>query len=52
MPNLPGSVQNVMQTGRTASRPLLSSPETVEEQTSVPFDFVVSGNHTLKVTVK
>jgi hypothetical protein len=52
LPNLPASVLNVMQTGRASSRSLASSPETVEEQTSIPFDFVVNGSYSLKVTVR
>jgi hypothetical protein len=41
-----------MQTSRAASRPLISSGDSTYEQTSVPFDFVVSGNQSLKITVK
>jgi hypothetical protein len=41
-----------MHTGRASSRSLASSPETVEEQTSIPFDFVVNGSYSLKVTVR
>jgi hypothetical protein len=52
MPSLPASVLNVMQTSRAASRPLISSGDSTYEQTSVPFDFVVSGNQSLKITVK
>ncbi len=52
MPSLPASVLNVMQTGRTASRSLVSYPESTQEQTSIPFDLVISGSYSLKVTVK
>jgi hypothetical protein len=52
LPNLPASALNVMQAGRAATRPLVTSPETATEQTSVPFDYVVSGNYSLKITVK
>lgn len=52
MPSLPASVLNVMQTGRAANRAFVSSPESVLEQTSIPFDLVVSGNQSLKITVK
>jgi hypothetical protein len=50
--NLPASVLNVMQTGRTSSRPLTSSPESAIEQMALPFDQVVSGSYSLRVTVK
>jgi hypothetical protein len=50
--NLPASVLNVMQTGRTASRPMVSSSESAVEQMSIPFEQVVSGSYSLKVTVK
>jgi hypothetical protein len=52
LPSLPGSVLNVMQTGRAGSRPLVSSPESALEQMAIPFDLVVSGSQTLKITVK
>lgn len=52
LPSLPSSVINVMQTGRAGSRSLVSSPESAVEQTAVPFDLVVSGSHSLRITVK
>lgn len=52
MPSLPGSVLNVMQTGRTASRSMVSSPESAIEQMSIPFEQVISGSYSLRVTVK
>ncbi|PYT27260.1 MAG: hypothetical protein DMG57_19135 [Acidobacteria bacterium] len=52
MPSLPASVLNVMQAGRTSNRPIVTSAETAIEQTSVPFDYVISGSYTLKFTVK
>ena len=52
LPNLPPSVINVMQTGRSASRHLPSSGESVMEQGSIPFDLVVNGSYSLKITVK
>ena len=52
MPSLPASVLNVMQAGRSASRPIITSAESAFEQTSVPFDYVVSGSYSLKITVK
>jgi len=52
MPSLPASVLNVMQTGRAASRPVITSPESATQQAAIPFDFVVSGSYSLKITVK
>jgi hypothetical protein len=52
MPALPASVLNVLQTERTASRALVGSPETATQQFSVPFDQVVTGSYSLKITVK
>jgi hypothetical protein len=52
LPALPASVMNVMQTGRSATRHFASSPESAVEQGSIPLDFVVDGNYTLKITVK
>ena len=52
LPSLPASIVNVMQAGRTASRHYISSAESAMEQGSIPFDFVVSGSYTLKITVK
>ena len=52
LPNLPPSVINVMQTGRSASRSLPSSGESVMEQGSIPFNLVVSGSYSLKISVK
>ena len=52
LPSLPASVMNVMQTGRTASRRLLSTPESAIEQGSIPFDLMVDGSYSLRITVK
>ena len=52
LPSLPASVMNVMQTGRTASRHLVSSPESAVEQGSIPFDLMIDGSYSLRVTVK
>jgi hypothetical protein len=52
LPSLPASVLNVMQAGRAASRPFATSGETAIEQTSIPFDYLVSGAYALKLTVK
>ena len=52
MPSLPASVANVMQTGRAANRPFISSGESVQEQLSIPFEHVVSGSQYLRITVR
>lgn len=52
LPSLPASVLNVMQAGRTANRPFVSSGETAIEQAAIPFDLVVNGSYSLKFTVK
>jgi hypothetical protein len=52
LPSLPSSVLNVMQAGRATARPLVTAPESASEQMSLPFDYVISGSYSLKVTVK
>lgn len=52
MPNLPQSVVNIMQTGRSANRMLSTMPETVMAQTSAPLDFVVNGAYSMKILVR
>jgi hypothetical protein len=52
LPSLPASVLNVLQTERTSSRALVGSPESAKEQFSIPFDQVVSGGYSLRITVK
>jgi hypothetical protein len=52
MPSLPSSVLNVLQAERTSSRVLVGTPESAKEQFSVPFDTVVSGIYSLRITVK
>jgi len=52
MPSLPASVLNVMQSGRSANRPFVSASESVQEQMSIPFEQVVNGSQSLKITVK
>lgn len=52
LPSLPSSVLNVMQAGRASSRPLITSAESASEQTTIPFDYVVNGSYSLKITVK
>jgi len=52
MPSLPSSMLNVLQTEKTTSRTLVGAPESTVAQVSVPFDQVVSGSYSLKITVK
>jgi hypothetical protein len=52
LPSLPGSVANVIQDGRSGSRTFLTSPETAQEQMTVPFDLVVTGSYSLNIKVK
>jgi hypothetical protein len=52
MPSLPASVLNVMQAGRASNRPIVTTAESAFEQASVPFDYVISGSYSLKITVK
>ncbi len=52
LPSLPASVLNVMQSGLTQNRPFLTTGESATEQTALPFDLVVNGSYSLKVTVK
>lgn len=51
LPSLPASVLNVMQSGRATNHQFVSSPESAHEETSVPFDVVVTGNYSLKIYV-
>jgi hypothetical protein len=52
LPALPASVLNVLQTERTSSRALVGSADSVEQQLSIPFDQVVSGSYSLRITIK
>ena len=52
LPGLPQSVLNVMQSGSTQNRPFITSGESAIEQQSIPFEQVVSGSYSLKITVK
>jgi hypothetical protein len=51
LPSLPASVLNVMQSGRATNHQFVSSPESAQEQTSLPFDEVVTGSYSLKIFV-
>ncbi len=52
LPNVPGSVLNVIQAGREPGRRLAMAAESPVEQTAIPFDFIVSGSYSFQVTVK
>ncbi len=52
LPSLPSSVLNVMQAGRTSTRAMVTTPETTAEQTSIPFDYLVTGSYSLRIHVK
>jgi hypothetical protein len=52
LPSLPSSILNVMQAGRTSAQAVMTSPESASEQMSLPFDYVVNGSYTLRLTVK
>ena len=52
MPNMPSSVLNVIQAGRASNRAMVTTPETASEQTSLPFDYVVTGSYSLRIHVK
>ncbi len=51
LPSLPASVLNVMQSGRATNHQFVSSPESAHEQTSLPFNEVVTGSYSLKIYV-
>jgi hypothetical protein len=51
LPSLPPSVLNVMQASGS-SRSFVTSRETTIEQASIPLDCVVTGSHSLTITVK
>jgi hypothetical protein len=41
-----------MQSGRSATRPFITTAETAIEQASIPFDYMVSGSFSLRFTIK
>jgi hypothetical protein len=51
LPSLPASILNVMQSGRAVNHQFVSALESAHEQTSVPFDTVVTGSYSLKIHV-
>lgn len=50
--SVPGSVMNVLQTGRATTKPMLTLLESFTEAAAIPFDYVVSGNYSLRFTVR
>jgi hypothetical protein len=50
--SLPGSVMNVMQAGRAATRPTVTMFESFEEMASLSFDSVVGGQYFLRFNVR
>lgn len=52
LPSLPGSLVNLLEADHAASKSLTGTPETAEEQLSVPFDEMVSGSYSLHINVK
>jgi hypothetical protein len=52
MPSMPSSVLNVIQAGRSSNRAMVTTPETASEQTSIPFDYMVTGSYSLRIHVK
>jgi hypothetical protein len=51
MPSVPASVLNVMQSGRSATHQFVSTLESTVEQTSIPFDSVITGSFSLRINV-
>jgi len=52
LPSVPASVLNVMEAGRAPNHSVITTPESASEQMSLPFDYVITGSYTLKLTVK
>lgn len=52
LPSLPASVLNVLQAERTSTRVLVGSPESAKQELVIPFDQMISGSYSLKITVK
>jgi len=51
LPSVPASVLNVMQSGRSATHQFVSTLESTVEQTSIPFDSVITGSFSLRINV-
>jgi hypothetical protein len=41
-----------MQAGRASNRSVVTSAESASEQMALPFDYVITGSYSLKITVK
>ncbi len=52
MPSMPSSVLNVIQAGRASNRAMVTTPETASEQTSIPFDYMITGSYSVRIHVK
>lgn len=52
MTSLPTSLMNVLQAGRAPTKPMLTLMESYTEAATIPFDYVVSGNYSLRFTVR
>jgi hypothetical protein len=52
LPSLPASVLNVMQASHASNHSLITTPDSASEQMSLPFDYVITGSYSLKITVK
>jgi len=50
--SLPSSVMNVLQAGRAPTRPMLTLLESYTEAAAIPFDYVVTGNYSLRFSVR
>jgi hypothetical protein len=52
LPSLPASVLNVMQASRASNRPFVSSGESALVQESLPFEYVINGSQSIRITVR
>ncbi len=52
LPDLPGSMLNLLEADHSASKSLAGTPETAQEQLSIPFEEMVSGSYSLRVVVR
>lgn len=52
MPSLPASVLNVMQSSRSGNRPFISTGESTQVQASIPFEYVINGSQSIRITVR
>lgn len=52
LPSLPASIANVMQAGRSGNRRFVAWGESVQEQTAIAFDQVITGSCSLAIKVR